>query len=633
MSFFPLDPQRAPIPPDTQPIYPVDDAEAPGGINPWLIRLPILFMSGGLLLFILLVTGILLFQIAFRARVVPNVSAYGVQLGGMTASEAAAALNERFTYDESAIFTLRDGDRFWQLSAGELGITFDVQATVAEALAYGHAGSPFEDLLDQALIWLNGHSVAPIVRYDQNRAVERLRAIAAEINRAPQDASLVINGMDIQTAPGIPGRTLDITATLARLDEALTRLSAGGEIPLVINETPPIAWDAEAAANKARAALSGPVILVADDGRGGSLGPWTASVDQIAALLDVEQVTQPDGSLTYDVVVNVEAYRPYLESLAAGLIMPKQDARFHFDEATRQLQVIRSGVSGRTLDIDATLQRLQEAIFNPTNRVVPLVFDYELPRYHDNVTAAELGITELISQGTSYYTGSTEARRTNINQAVARFDGIIIGPGETFSFNQWLGDISPEEGYVEGFVILGGRTVRGVGGGVCQVSTTAFRAAFYAGFPIVERWAHGYRVGYYEDNIEGVGMDAAIYTPDLDFRFINDTEYHLLIEASVFPANNMVQFRFYSTNPGRRVIKEGPVIRDVTPPAPTVYEANPNLQPGQSVQVDWPAEGAYVAVERVILDLNGNEIRRETFASQYQPWGAVVQVAPGDPRL
>jgi vancomycin resistance protein YoaR len=197
-----------------------------------------------------------------------------------------------------------------------------------------------------------------------------------------------------------------------------------------------------------------------------------------------------------------------------------------------------------------------------------------------------------------------------------------------------VGDISPEEGYVSSGVIYGGRTIQGVGGGVCQVSTTAFRAAFYGGFPIVERYAHGYRVAYYErGDAEGVGMDAAIFTPDLDFRFLNDTDYHLLIETSVYPANNSIEFRFYSTNPGRQVIKEGPIVRDQVAPLATVYEANPDLQLGQELQVDWAAEGAYVEVTRRILDVNGNELDREIFASQYQPWGAIVQVAPGDSRV
>lgn len=600
-------------------------------VNPWLIRLPILLMSGGILLILILTICIGLFQITFRNKIIPGVAAYGVSLSGMTPEQARAALEERFTYDEDAVFTFRDGEQFWQMTAGELGVIFDPQATAAEAFAVGHSGNPVNDLIDQALAWLNGHSVAPTVRYDQGVAAQRLNAIAAEINRTAQDARLVINGLNIEATPGRSGRTLDVMASLNRLDASILNMNAGGEIALVVNETPPVAWDAEAAARKARVAISAPVILVADDGYGGTIGPWTASVDQIARLLNIETVTNPDGSLSYDVTVNPEAYRPYLDQLAAGLLLTPKDARFRFDTTTSQLVRIQDAVNGRTLNVPETLSRLEQAIFSSDNRIVPIAFDYEIPRYHNDVTAAELGITEMVSQGTTYYTGSPQARRDNIALAVSRFDGIIIGPGEVFSFNRYVGDISPEEGYVEGKVIVGGRTVDGVGGGVCQVSTTAYQAAFYAGFPIMERYAHGYRVGYYEAG-EGVGMDAAIFTPDLDFRFQNDTDYHLLIEASVLPQQNAVQFRFYSTNPGRQVVKEGPVIRDVTPPAPTVYEVNNDLAPGQSLQVDWAAEGAYVEVTRIILDANGNELKREIIASQYQPWGAVVQVAPGDSR-
>ena len=612
---------------DTQPLASYDEPL----INPWLIRLPILFLSGGILLVLVLTIAVGLFQINYANKIIPGVSAYGIDLSGMTVEAARQALESSFTYDEDAIFTLRDGERFWQRSAGELGVIFDAQATAAEAYAIGHSGNPIDDVIDQLLTWLNGRSLSPTIRYDQTIAVQFLNEIAAEINRSSQDATLTIDGLNIEATPGQSGRTLDVMATLNRLDSAILNMSAGGEVPLVINETPPIAWDAEAAARKARVAISAPVLLVADDGYGGTLGPWTASVDQIAQLLRIESVTNADGSLSYDVTVNVEAYRPYLEELAEGLILTPQDARFHFDTNTLQLVRIQDAVNGRRLNIPETLNRLEQAIFSSDNRIVPMAFDYELPRYHNDVTAAELGITEMVSQGTTYYTGSPQARRDNIALAISRFDGIIIGPGEVFSFNRYVGDISPEEGYVSSSVIVGGRTVSGVGGGVCQVSTTAFQAAFYAGFPILERYAHGYRVGYYETG-EGVGMDAAIYTPDLDFRFQNDTDYHLLIEASIIPQQNMVQFRFYSTNPGRQVVKEGPVIRDVLPPAPTRYEVNNDLAPGQSLQVDWAAEGAYVEVRRIILDANGNQIRSEVFASQYQPWGAIVQVPPGDPR-
>ena len=112
----------------------------------------------------------------------------------------------------------------------------------------------------------------------------------------------------------------------------------------------------------------------------------------------------------------------------------------------------------------------------------------------------ELGIKELVSEATSYFKGSSAGRVHNIDLSASKFQNVIIPPGEIFSFNEHLGDVSAEAGYDESLIIFGNRTTVGIGGGVCQVSTTVFRAAFFGGFEIVERWAHGYRVGWYETN-------------------------------------------------------------------------------------------------------------------------------------
>lgn len=600
--------------------------------NPWLVRLPLLFLGGSVLLALVLGIFLIAFQMRFADKIVPGVWSQGINLGGMTREEAIRALEAAFTYPDQAVFTFRDGDRFWQMTAGELGVAFDAEATVNQAFAAGHTGDMLNDIFSQASVWLTGRAIAPIVRYDQGTATSRLLEIAATINRPAVDATLQISGQNITTTPSQTGRTLDIGATLNRLDAVIVNMTTGAEIPLVIHETPPLVWNVNAAISKARAAISGPITLVADDQQGGSLGPWVASVDQIAGLLALHRIDNGDGTQSYDVAINTTAFRSFLQELAPGLRAAPQDARFHFNETTRELEVIQPSINGRTLNIDETLTRIEQAIFTTDNRTVPVAFDYVLPRYHNGVTAASLGITEMVSEATTLFRGSTANRRHNIATAANRFDGVIIGPGEEFSFNSILGDISEETGFVDGKVIFAGRTIIDVGGGVCQASTTMFRAAINGGYLITERHSHGYRVGYYEQN-SPPGFDAAIYQPTADFRFQNDTPYHLLIETSVFPGSDSLQVRFYSTNPGRRVVIEGPIIKDITPALPTVYEANGSLQPGQSLQVDWAAEGAFVTFTQIIEDVNGNEIRRSVFPTQYQPWAAVVQVAPGDARL
>ncbi len=617
--------------------YPSNDFYIPqrpeSHINPWLVRLPILFFSGCVLLVMALLALLMAFQFEYGNKALPGLSVYAVNLGGMTREQAKSALTNAFTYDKQAVFTFRYNDKFWQATAGELGITFDVDKTLDEVFLTGHSGSVLSDLGTQASIWLNGRSIAPIVRYDEQIAVQRLSTIASEFDRPAVDATLNISGTVVVTTPAQTGLALDVSSTLNTLEDLMRQLQTGGEIALVVKEAKPLVTDASAAAAKINAALSAPLTLVTDDQKGGSLGPWTANVDQIKSLLVLKLIANGDGTQIYDVTVNAEPLRGFLQSLAPGLISQPKDGRFHFNESTRQLEMIKDRVNGRALDVDETLKRVSDTVFSTTNRLVPLVFAYDLPKYSSNVTATELGITQLVGDSTTYYTGSTQSRVKNIIEAASRMNGIIVAPGETFSFNDNLGDISPEEGFVQGKVIFGGRTIDGVGGGVCQVSTTAFRAALKAGYPIVERNSHGYRVGFYELNGAPPGLDAAIFQPTADFRFLNDTQYSLLIETSVFPADQSIQFRFYSTNPGRQVILEGPVIRDVVPALPTVYQANTALQLGQEQYVDWSKDGADVTFTRRILDTAGKEIRTDTIYTHYLPWAAVVQVAPTDPRV
>jgi vancomycin resistance protein YoaR len=250
---------------------------------------------------------------------------------------------------------------------------------------------------------------------------------------------------------GKVGRALDVQTTLTQIDEAIRSLRPGGELLLTVNEAAPTVWEAETAAAKVRAALSGPVTLVADNPAGGQpLGPWTATPEQIRAVLSLRLVDNGDGTQSYDVDVNTEAFRGYIANLAPGLITFPRDARFHFDDQTGVIRPIQAAVSGRALDVETTLTRLKDGIFSPTNRIVPLQFSYTPARFNDNVTAAELGITRMIAEATTYFAGSTRNRKENVIEAASRFDGIIIAPGEEFSFNTLLGDISPETGFHPG---------------------------------------------------------------------------------------------------------------------------------------------------------------------------------------
>jgi vancomycin resistance protein YoaR len=178
-------------------------------------------------------------------------------------------------------------------------------------------------------------------------------------------------------------------------------------------------------------------------------------------------------------------------------------------------------------------------------------------------------------------------------------------------------------------IIVGGRTIEGVGGGVCQVSTTLYQNAFLAGFPITERWEHGYMLHYYDDG-EGPGMDATVFSPIVDMKFINNTPHHLLIENYYNTEFEALTFKMYSTSMGREVEKSEPVFSDIVPaPEEDVWEYDPDLPEGTVVQIDSAVEGARVAVDRVVKNADGETIIDETVISNYIPYPNVYNYGPG----
>ncbi len=605
-------------------------------LNPWILRLVLLTLTGAVLLafiFVIIITG---YEFLHQDQIYPGVSTiFGLDITGMTRQEAIAALSKQFTYDERATFVFRYGDQAWEFTAGELGVMFDAEATVDVAYNAGRDGSFVENVLSQLEIRSNGYPVTPVITYNQTYAERILNDIAhSYINRPVLDATLTIRDGHAVASPSQIGRTVDIEATLAALRQEITSLATHSEINLVIHETPPTVWDTGDAAERVNLALSGPVefYVAPEDGTG--KGPWVAQVSSLEQMLIIERVNNPDGTAAYEVAINLDDPRAFLADLAPQLTVEPQNARFVFNDETRQLEVIRNSINGRALDIEQTVAQFEQAVFatNPSERRVKLVFQDIPATIPDTATGATLGITEKVVQKTTYFYGSSAARRKNIEVAAANFHGLVIPPGGVFSFNEWLGDVSVETGYEQGLIIVGNQTITGVGGGVCQVATTAFQTAFYGGFPILERVEHAYRVGYYEEG-EGPGMDATVYSPIVDFRFLNDTPYHLLIETYVNRANSTVTWKFYSTSMNRRVVKEGPYVRNQTPAPPPIYRANPELAPGQIRHVDYATSGADVYVYRTVYEGDRVIIDREEFYSHYVPWADQYEVAPGDPRI
>lgn len=611
----------------------VDPSDHGNALLIWAVRSGLLGILGIGLWVMVLMMVFFGYQIAISNRMVPGVMIDGVDVGGLTLEQARAQLASSIDYPQQAIFTFVYQERVWQVSATELGVHLDLDRTLAQAFDVGHQDTPVRNLQEQVQAWARGVQVSPHYVFDQSATLAYLDGLLREIGTPAVQPTLVFDGLAVQTTPAQVGIELDTAAILNQITAQVQQFTAGAQIPLTVKEVQPQAVDLESTAAFLRTAVSAPLTLTATDGSGQPLGEWHIQPEQIAPLLQITETVGEAGVRTFGVEVEMDGFQEALRQLAPGLIVPGRNGRFHFDDANKQLVVIESAVDARELNVEATVASLERAVFSPDQRVVPLVFTTTPPRYHNNLTATELGITELVSESTSYYTGSSAARMQNIEVGTAFFDGVIVAPREVFSFNAILGELSYERGFADGATIFGGRAVKGIGGGICQVSTTIFRTAFFGGFPIVERYSHGYRVYYYELGNWGPGLDAAIFTPSADFKFQNDTDYHILLEAEMLPEQDALTFRFYSTNPGRQVEVSQPIVRNITQPTATIYEENPALSQGQQLQVDWSKEGGDVVVTRIIRDAFGNILEQRDFGTFYQPWSAVIQVAPGDSRL
>ena len=300
------------------------------------------------------------------------------------------------------------------------------------------------------------------------------------------------------------------------------------------------------------------------------------------------------------------------------------NAQFIFENG--KVTTFKPSSNGQTVDIN----KLNESLVNKTQAVVTsknlksLVINIPIKTLYPDITtekANSLGIKELIGEGDSLFFYSIPGRIYNVNLAASRLNGVLVAPNEVFSFDKTLGDVSSFTGYKQAYIIQNGHTVLGDGGGVCQVSTTFFRAILNAGLPIVERHAHAYRVGYYEQN-SPPGIDATIYVPSVDLKFKNDTGHYILIQTEVDLNNLSLKFLLYGTKDERQVSMTTPVITNQTAPPPPLYQDDPNLPLGQIQQTDFEAWGANVYFTRTVTK-NGKVTIYDKFVSNYQPWQAV----------
>lgn len=300
--------------------------------------------------------------------------------------------------------------------------------------------------------------------------------------------------------------------------------------------------------------------------------------------------SQGHTQIKLETSVNEEGVKKYIDTLGTKVNMPAEDAVFAGD-SNNQVYVKTPEKDGQEINNEESLTVLQQALANKTSEdlVINLPVVTTDPKFKAR-DKDKLGLKELIGEGKSNFAGSPKNRIYNIRRALQQFSGVIIKPGEEFSFVKYLGEVDGTTGYLPELVIRNNKTEPEFGGGICQVSSTVFRAAIYSGLKITERRNHSYAVQYYKP----YGMDATIYIPRPDFKFLNNTPGAIFMQPEI--SGTDLTFRFFGTRDGRTASVDGPY----------VLEKNDDGSIKKTV------------FTQIVKDKNGDEMIKEVFTSNYK---------------
>ncbi len=486
-------------------------------------------------------------------------------------------------------------------------------ATSSAALDYSALSQDFKQSHAGPLNLFRNSKITPKITFNID---QQLAKVASVVDKPPQNAQLIFDetpnpegtpSARIQIKEGVNGQSLDKVAVENLVNEYLLTGKFKSELPIKVTDPKITTNQMIKAKTVLENIIKEPLKLVFNE------SSWVLDVKQLLTLLD----TAKGG----DLILDKDQTLAFLGRIAQEIDREVQEGLFEFNPATKRVTTFKPSQEGQKLDVNKTFFLINDALASTSTKTITLPVDIVKPKIATS-DVNSLGIKELLGRGISNFAGSIANRIYNIGLTASRINGVLVPPGEIFSFNQTIGDISAATGFKQAYVIKEGRTVLDDGGGVCQDSTTLFRAVLNAGLPVVKRTAHAYRVSYYEQGFPP-GLDATVFYPSVDFQFKNDTGAHILIQA--YTSGTTLYFDLYGTPDGRVVSLTKPIVTNQTPPPPELRQDDPTLPKGTVKQVDWAAWGANVSFKRVVTR-NGQEIINETWRSNFKPWQAVFLV-------
>lgn len=627
------------------------------GRRPWVKALLVYIAS--IVLIVLVVFGI--FSVAYAGRVYPRVSVVDIMIGGLTPAQARETIEARLKNRSIQPVILIDGQgHSFTIKPDEANISFDLDGSIAAAMAVGRSGDWLASLAQKITTPLFGLDLPAAVRLDATKIDATINKIRDQLVTPAKNADLVIVNGEVSIGEAKAGQNLDLTLVKHQI---LAAFGSGQSDPIslkIVKDEPTIvATDLAALKQQAEAILSQSIVLTYNN------QAFTATPATIGGWIETKSLKSL-GLLKpkLDLLFNEAKIDAYVATLAAKIDQDAVSAKLAL--AGGQLNIIQSSKDGLKLKREGAKNDLIRLL--TIRKEVPLDSNLASPPKTDespvgaatasedtspeiannqvvleveiikpditNENIASLGIKERIAVSTTDFKNSPVNRQENIRLGTKLFNGILLKPGSQFSAVKSLGRIDETAGFKPELVIKQDQLTPEIGGGLCQVSTTLFRAVLNAGLKIDERRNHRFRVSYYEARpnlvdpedyvtIQAktlVGLDATIYDPSPDVKFTNDTDNYILIQGRV--DGTRLTFELFGTKDGRQTTIDGPYITS-TSPAPTeiLYIDDPTLPAGQ-IKIKERAYAGAKARFTYIVTKNGQPLHKNTFTSNYVPWQA-----------
>ncbi|MBW3632733.1 MAG: VanW family protein [Chloroflexi bacterium] len=602
--------------------------------SPGLMRLPavsgaslravLLGVAGAAALLGLAIAVVLLTVRATHAeRIFPAVTVADVPVGGMPIPLAATALSERANAIESSSITFTHRDRSWTATLRDVGVMVDEQEALARAVGYGRESSAFHRLRAVTALARSGEQLAMPIALDHEQLNRWFDEIDRGLGTPPRDAAVEIQGSNVVIVPEVDGEVVDRDLARAEVESQLLNLRPiESELPIHTKIASVRAVDLEPARDLLLRAMSNPVQVTSAGGL------WTLPAPEIARFMRQAVVPGEGGAPAVHLGLDREKLAAWLdERLGAAVEKEPVDAEVGWNG--ERLVSVKPSVDGVRLDAAALAEQIEGRFFGnggtveaPVTHIKPTI---------DSANLDKLGITTFLGSGQSNYSGSSDGRSTNVAVGAGLLNGTLIPPWGEFSFNEAIGWIDEDKGFVEAQVIDGEKIGQDIGGGICQVSTTVFRAAYLAGLPITEWWPHRFRIGFYEYDGWDPGLDASILQPTedpstwADFKFENPSSSWMLVESWTDGVNVVVNI--YGANLGYDVESTGPTWGAKTQMLAPQEVVDDELDPGTVTLAQVAGIGEELSHYRVVRDRNGELLWERSFYTKYFPRGDVWKVS------